>query len=211
MRFLRAQNVPTTARRSGALIESVLASYGIRPAGLIKSLERRSAGQLDFARAAGVLCKRMSWGSTHVDPYASRRDLTRLQGRQHETRPFGHIVGTSCVPFDGSIFPTDIQMTTKKLLNQYVWLRDEIASHGPSPRLLVVRRCQNLVMRLYRAQQKYEAMKQKRPGLRIEFFECDRPLTATDAKNLTAASAVNRETTQILREWRNGRPSGVAA
>jgi hypothetical protein len=77
-------------------------------------------------------------------------------------------------------------MTTKQLLNQYVWLRDEIALHGPSERLLLVRRGQNLIVRFYRA------------------FETDRPLTARDAANLTAASVVNKQITGVLREWREG-------
>jgi hypothetical protein len=94
-------------------------------------------------------------------------------------------------------------------LNQYVWLRDELATHGPSQRLLLVRRLQNLILRIYRAEQRYARLK-ARTGLVIEFFERDRPLTATDAKNLTAASAVNREITEILREWRRGRAVVVA-
>jgi len=101
-------------------------------------------------------------------------------------------------------------MTTKKLLNQYVCLRDEIALHGPGQRLLLVRRCQNVIMRIYRAEQRYARLKAK-TGIVIEFFERDRPLTATDAKNLTAASAVNREITQRLRRWKLGRASKVTA
>jgi hypothetical protein len=104
----------------------------------------------------------------------------------------------------------DNEMTTKQLLNQYVWLRDEIALHGPSQRLLLVRRCQNMIMRIYRAEQRYARLKAK-TGIVIEFFERDTPLTKQDAANLTAASAVNRQITQILREWRDGRPLVVAS
>ena len=102
-------------------------------------------------------------------------------------------------------------MTTKSLLNLYVWLRDEFTSHGPSPRLLVVRRCQNVIMRIYRAQQKYEAMKRSQPDLRIEFFECDRPITKRDGANLDAASRVNREITGVLRAWRESSRTGESA
>ena len=65
-------------------------------------------------------------------------------------------------------------------------------------------------MRIYRAEQRYARLKAK-TGVVIEFFERDRPLTATDAKNLTAASAVNREITQLLRGWKLGRASEVTA
>ena len=101
-------------------------------------------------------------------------------------------------------------MTTKKLFNQYVWLRDEIALHGPSQRLLLVRRCQNVIMRIYRAEQRYARLKAK-TGIVIEFFERDQPLTVMDARNLTATSAVNREITQLLRGWKLRRASEVIA
>lgn len=101
-------------------------------------------------------------------------------------------------------------MTTKRLLNNYVRLRDELTAKGPSERLRVMRSLLNVAMRLYRLVQRYQKAKTKY-SVYNELLETRSPLTAADARNLTAASAVNREITEILRERRNGRPSGVAS
>ena len=94
-------------------------------------------------------------------------------------------------------------MTTNSLLKKFVWLRDEIAAHGPSPRLRAVRGALNVILRIYRAEQRYARLKAK-TGVVLEFFERDTPLTEQDAANLKAASAVNRQITEVLRERRNG-------
>lgn len=95
-------------------------------------------------------------------------------------------------------------MTTKQLLKEYVRLRDELAAKGPSERLRTVRSLLNVTRRLYRLVQRYQKAKTKYP-IYIEHLETDRALTAKDAGNLTAASAVNKQITEVLREWRCGR------
>ena len=94
-------------------------------------------------------------------------------------------------------------MTTKNLVNKYTWLRDEIAAHGPSKRLLVARRILNQILHIYRLEQRYARLRAK-TGVVLEFFERDVPLTANDAANVRAASAMNRQITAVLRERRRG-------
>jgi hypothetical protein len=95
-------------------------------------------------------------------------------------------------------------MNTMRLRFEYMRLRHELAAHGPSPGLRAYRGALNAILRTYRAEQRYAQLKAK-SGIVIEFFERGRPLPTTDAHNLTVTAAVNREITQLLREWRHGR------
>ena len=94
-------------------------------------------------------------------------------------------------------------MSTQNLVTRFAWLRDEIAAHGPSKRLLLVRRVLNQILHIYRLEQRYARLKAK-TGVVLQFFERDVPLTAKDAANLRAASAMNRQITAVVRERRRG-------
>ncbi len=89
-------------------------------------------------------------------------------------------------------------------------LRSDIAVYGPSPKLRERRAALNLILRIYRAEQRYARLKAS-TGIVIEFFERDRSLTGHDARNLSLASAVNREITQLLHQWKQGRPGAGGA
>lgn len=101
-------------------------------------------------------------------------------------------------------------METRELIDRYTDLQLMIDVEGPGPRVRAVRGAHAVIYRLFRAQERYERLRLK-TGVVIEFFERDRPLTATDAKNLTAASAANREITQLLRKRTKGPPRPSAA
>jgi len=95
-------------------------------------------------------------------------------------------------------------MNTMRLRFDYLRLHNDLAANGPSPEFRKSRAALNTILRMYRAEQRYAQLKAE-TGIVIECLEPNRPLTATDAHNLTAASTVNQEITRQLRELRHGR------
>ncbi len=90
-------------------------------------------------------------------------------------------------------------MNTKKLLNGFVRLRDELTKHGPNETWKVVRSLMVVVLRSYRAQIEYEKAKAKY-DVRIEFFEGGTSLTEKDRKNIKEATAINTQIGKVLSE-----------
>jgi hypothetical protein len=83
-------------------------------------------------------------------------------------------------------------MSTKKLLNGFTKLRDELFEHGQSQLWVVQRTMLVTILKIYRALLKYQKDKIKY-DLHVEIFESDRQLTEKDSNNIKEASAVNRQ------------------
>lgn len=99
--------------------------------------------------------------------------------------------------------------TPKKLLNEYIRLRNEIVADGIDSRRRVIRQSLNVALLSYRAQQRYYRARAKfSDGTEAP----ERPMVLTSGwkRDLTKAAAVNQEIGTHLSELRRrGRPNAA--
>ena len=88
-------------------------------------------------------------------------------------------------------------MSTRKLLNNLIKIRDDIIEHGPSERRKVARRLMVTVLRVYRLQIDYEKARAK--------YDLPGDLTKKDLENIEEAAAVNGQIRKHLSDLKKKR------